>query len=56
MEPGETLVLDIEKDAKLSEYISRGSAWAYLKFNPACYAVVHYVSRLNKSVAVCHAF
>lgn len=54
--PGGTLTFKIEDDEQLREFISTGPAWAYMKFQPACYAVVHYVSRLSKSVATCHAF
>jgi hypothetical protein len=54
--PGGTLTFKVEDDEQLKEFISTGPAWAYMKFQPACYAVVHYISRMTKSVATCHAF
>ena len=40
----------------LKKFTSSGPAWAFMKFQPACYAVVHYISRFGSSVAACHAF
>lgn len=54
--PGDTLVFSIEQDEQLKDFISGGPAWAYMKFQPASYAVVHYLSRLGNSIATCHAF
>ena len=54
--PGDTLVFSIEQDEQLKDFISSGPAWAFMKFQPACHAVVHYISRLENSVATCHAF
>lgn len=53
---GDTLTLEIEQEKELKNFIGVGMAWAYIKFSEPCHPVVHYVSRFEKSVAVCHAF